>query len=143
MANALYGLAREKFLGGDLDWDATTTRIALVNTTGAGNYTVSIDTHEDLADVTADGTNTLIKEATSSLTSLTKTLGVADAADYTWVDVTGVASEAIIIYKYTGAHANDTLIAYIDTATSGLPVTPNGGDITVQWSSGANKIFKL
>lgn len=34
------------------------------------------------------------------------------------------------------------LIAYIDTAT-GLPVTPNGGDITIAWDSGANKIFKL
>lgn len=26
---------------------------------------------------------------------------------------------------------------------SGLPVTPNGGDITVAWDNGANKIFKL
>lgn len=26
---------------------------------------------------------------------------------------------------------------------SGLPVTPNGGDITIQWDNGANKIFKL
>jgi len=34
------------------------------------------------------------------------------------------------------------LIAYIDTAT-GLAVTPNGGDITIAWDSGANKIFKL
>ncbi len=34
------------------------------------------------------------------------------------------------------------LIAYIDTAT-GMPVTPNGGDITIAWDNGANKIFKL
>jgi len=34
------------------------------------------------------------------------------------------------------------LIAWIDTGTN-LPVTPNGGDITVQWDAGANRIFKL
>jgi hypothetical protein len=53
---------------------------------------------------------------------------------------------------YNPAGANETvafswqtdepLIAYIDTAT-GLPVTPNGGDITIAWDSGANRIFKL
>ena len=32
--------------------------------------------------------------------------------------------------------------AYIDTAT-GLPITPNGGDIIVTWDNGINKIFRL
>ena len=34
------------------------------------------------------------------------------------------------------------LIAYIDTGTN-LPITPNGGDVTVAWDSGANRIFTL
>jgi len=34
------------------------------------------------------------------------------------------------------------LLAFLDSVT-GLPVTPNGGDITVAWDNGANKIFKL
>ena len=34
------------------------------------------------------------------------------------------------------------LVAYIDTAT-GLPVTPNGGNIQIVWDTGANKIFAL
>jgi len=34
------------------------------------------------------------------------------------------------------------LIAHFDTGTN-IPVTPNGGDITIQWSDAANKIFKL
>lgn len=29
------------------------------------------------------------------------------------------------------------------TSGAGLPVTPNGGDISVQWDNGPNKIFKL
>jgi hypothetical protein len=48
----------------------------------------------------------------------------------TFTAVTGDVSEAVILYKDTGVAATSPLIAYIDTAT-GLPVTPNGGDITV------------
>ena len=36
------------------------------------------------------------------------------------------------------------VIALIDSSTGvALPVTPNGGDITVAWDSGANRVFKL
>ena len=48
----------------------------------------------------------------------------------------------IDIYQDSGVEATSRLIANIDAAT-GLPVTPNGTDITVQWDSGANRIFKL
>ena len=48
----------------------------------------------------------------------------------------------IIIYKDTGTEATSPLIAMIDTAT-GLPITPNGGDIIVTWDNGVNKIFKV
>jgi hypothetical protein len=67
---------------------------------------------------------------------------VADAADNTVSTVTGDPFESINLYKDSGVEGTSRLIAYIDTAT-GLPCTPNGGDITVQWDSGANRIFKL
>jgi hypothetical protein len=76
---------------------------------------------------------------------------VADAADVTYTAVAaGAAITSIILYQSSavtgGADVAATaqrLIAYIDTAT-GLPVTPNGGDITVQWSNTAGTlIFKL
>jgi hypothetical protein len=35
-----------------------------------------------------------------------------------------------VLFVDTGNAATDALIAFIDTGT-GLPVTPNGGDITV------------
>ena len=60
--------------------------------------------------------------------------GAADAADCTFTSVTGSSIEAIVIYKDTGTEATSPLIAYIDTAT-GLPITPNGGDIIVTWDS--------
>jgi hypothetical protein len=56
--------------------------------------------------------------------------------------VSGASCESIVVYKDTGSAATSPLVAFFDTAT-GLPVTPNGGDIIITWDSGANKIFKL
>jgi hypothetical protein len=67
---------------------------------------------------------------------------VADAADVTLTSVTGDISESIDIYQHTGTESTSRLICNIDTAT-GLPVTPNGGNIVLQWDSGSNRIFKL
>ena len=135
MANALYDKGREGFLDGSIDWDTDTIKCILIDT---ADYTVDLATHDNLDDVAAAA-----RVATSSaLSSKTVTDGVADAADVTLSTVSGDSCEAIIIYKSTGVESTSRLIAYIDTAT-GLPVTPNGGDITIQWDSGANKIFKL
>ena len=76
------------------------------------------------------------------MTTKTTTLGVFDADNITFSSVSGDVSEALIIYRHTGTDSTSELIAYIDGAT-GLPVTPNGGDITITWDSGANKIFKI
>lgn len=135
MANALYDYGREGFLAGDIDWDGNDIKCILVDT---ADYTVDLATDQHLDDVPAAA-----RVATSgNLASKTTTAGVADAADVTFPSVTGDVSEALVIYQDTGVEATSRLIAYIDTAT-GLPVTPNGGDITVTWDDGANKIFKL
>jgi len=135
MANALYDLGREGFLGGDIDWDANDIRLILID---EADDTIDLAVDDFLDDRAAAA-----RVATSgAFASKTKTAGVADAADVTLSAVTGDVSESIDIYKHTGVEGTSNLIANIDTAT-GLPVTPNGGDITVQWDSGANKIFKL
>lgn len=135
MANAIYGLAREKFLNGDIDWAAHDIKAVLVD---AADYTVSINADEFLDDVPGGA-----RVATSAnFSGKTSTLGVADANDITFSAVTGDPSEAVVIYRDSGVEATSPLIAYIDTAT-GLFVTPGGGDITVEWDNGANKIFKL
>lgn len=135
MASALYDKGREGFLDGSIDWDSDTIKVVLVDT---ADYTVDLANDNDLADVASAA-----RVATSAaLSSKTVTAGVADAADVTFSSVTGDPCEALVIYQDTGTEGTSRLIAYIDTAT-GLPVTPNGGDISVQWDSGANKIFKL
>lgn len=137
MANTLYDKGRQRFLEASLNWLTDTIKCILVDT---GAYTANFTTHEFLSDVPTSariGTTSGI-----ALTSKTTTGGAADAADITFSAVTGASIEALVIFKDTGTEGTSPLIAYIDTAT-GLPITPNGGDIIVTWDNGANKIFKL
>lgn len=54
----------------------------------------------------------------------------------------GAVVSAFVIYKKGTVEGDSRLIAFFDTATA-MPVTGNGGDITIIWDTGANKIFKL
>lgn len=145
MASAVYDKARESFLGQSpaLSWNDT-IKCFLVD---AASYTPNLATHQFLSDVAAaarkgNSGGTTAADA-PTLGTKTVTAGVADAADVTITAVpAGAALEYILLFKDTGVEATSPLIALIDTAT-GLPVTPNGGDITIAWDNGANKIFKL
>ena len=135
MANTLYDKARERFLRGQINWDTDTMKVALID---KNVYTPNFTSHQYLSDVSGSA----IVSAGVVLTGKASTDGAADANDVTFTNVTGVESEALLIYKDTGDNATSPLIALIDSAT-GLPITPNGGDIIVVWDNGANKIFKL
>ena len=80
--------------------------------------------------------------STATLSNKTITSGVFDADDATFTSVSGANCEALIIFADTGVQGTSRLVAYIDSAT-GLPILPNGGDITVAFSAGANRIFSL
>lgn len=133
MANALYSKAKEAFLNGSINMVANTITIALVDT---GVYTYSA-THQFRNEVS----NSAVISSTS-LANKTITNGVFDADDATFSSVTGANCEALLIFQDTGIQSTSRLIAYIDSAT-GLPILPNGGDISVAFSSGSSKIFAL
>jgi hypothetical protein len=133
MANALYPKAKEAFLNGAINMAANTITLALVDT---GVYTYST-AHQFRSDVS----NSAVI-STATLSNKTITSGVFDADDATFTSVSGANCEALIIFADTGVQGTSRLVAYIDSAT-GLPILPNGGDITVAFSSGANKIFSL
>ena len=135
MANALYDNGRKSFLAGELDWDADVIKTLLVDT---ALYAVDLANHDFLDDIPVGA-----RVSTGpALTGKTTVAGVADAADTTHPAVSGATIEAVVIYEEEATEGTSRLIAYIDSAT-GLPVTPNGGDITIQWDVGVNKIFKL
>ena len=135
MANTLFDFARQRFLEAQLNWMTDTIKCILVDT---GAYTPQTAVHQYLADIPISARIA----GPVTLTSKTTTGGAADAADVTFTSVTGPSIEAIVIFADTGTESTSPLIAWIDTAT-GLPITPNGGDIIVTWDNGANKIFKV
>lgn len=145
MASSLFNPGREGFASGEIVWKASggsTIKAALVR-----GYTFDA-THKFVSDITGAG-GTLVATS-AALSSLTNTDGIADAADVTFTSVAaGAAIPAVVLFQSSavtgGADVAATaqrLIGYIDTAT-GLPVTPNGQNITVAFDNGTNRIFKL
>lgn len=128
----LYPLAKEAFLSGDIDLLNDDIRVVLVDT---ADYTYSA-AHQYLSSILAGA-----RVATSgALGTKSVTVGVFDAADVVLSGVTGDQAEALVVYQHTGTEGTSRLIAYID-AGSGLPFTPNGGDLTVSWN--ASGIFAI
>jgi len=142
MANALFGPGREGFLDATIDWDTAVIKVALVR-----GYTFS-SAHKFVSDVTGAGGT--LAATSAALSSKTVTNGTADAADVTFTAVAANASNHyLLIFQSSavtgGADVAATaqrVIAWIDTGTN-LPIVPNGGDVTVAWDNGANKIFTL
>jgi hypothetical protein len=147
MANWLYQKGRSSFARGDISWSASggdTIRCMLVDSAG---YTPDSANDEFFDDVPATArfgnSGSSGRTDMPTLTLLDPSDGICDANDITFTSVpSGSALEYLVIFKDTGTDATSDLLACIDTAT-GLPVTPNGGDINVAWDSGTNKIFKL
>lgn len=138
MANAIYPIYKQNLLAGtsgyDVDNDDATTGpfCALVDT-GTYTYSAAHDFYNDLSGVV--GTDQRIVAPTVAS-------GTFDGNDLTYSSVSGNSVEALVIYrKNAGANSTWPLVAYIDTGVTGLPVTPNGGNITVTWN--ASGIFTL
>jgi len=132
MANAIYPKAKQKFLDALINMPSDVIKIALIDTS---LYTYnSADEFWSSASVAEVGTAV-------TLTSKTITNGVFDADNVTFTSVSGASVEALIIYKDAGLTTTSPLIMYIDVAASGLPVTPNGNNIDVQFN--ASGIFAL
>jgi hypothetical protein len=141
VTNALFDAGREGFDLGEIDWDTATIKVSLVR-----GYAFNA-AHKFVSDITTAGG---VLAATQTLAGKTGAAGVSDASDVTFPAVAAnAANHSILIYQASavggGADVAATaqrVIAWIDTGTN-LPIVPNGGDVTVAWDNGANKIFKL
>lgn len=142
MANAVFPKAKEGFLDGSIDLDTASIKVALVR-----GYTYS-SAHATVADVTGAGGT--LHATSSALSSRTVTNGVFDAADVTYTTpATSTSDHSLLVFQSSAvgggadvSAASQRVIAWIDTGT-GIPIKPAGGDITVVWDNGANKIFSL
>lgn len=135
MANAIYPKFKELLLGSQTASSLTsgTVKAALIDT---GTYTYNA-AHDFWDDAVAGVVGT-----PQAIANKTVTNGVFDGDDVVFSAVSGASVEALIIYIDTaGANSTDPLVAYMDTGITGLPVTPNGGNITVNWN--ASGIFAI
>ena len=133
MANAIYPKFKEALLdaNSNVDIDDGTVKVALVDT-GTYTYNSAHDFFDDISGVVG---------TPQTIANTTVTNGLFDGDNVTFTAVSGATVEALVIYVDTGSAATSTLVAYIDTGQTGLPVTPNGGDITITWDAAG--IFQL
>ena len=139
MADAFYDEYRNTLLGAPthsaIDLDGDTIKILLRD---EGTVAVNLSTNVDLADISTAGVGT--DQTIGTVTIGSVGVGVFDHADATWSSVSGSSVESLDYYKSSGTASTSPLICNIDSAT-GLPVTPNGGDIT--WSPAAGGVFSI
>lgn len=138
MASALYQNYRNLILGAGThsfpDLNGDTIKVALRDEGAA-----ALDlTDQDLDDISAGIVGTA--QTVGSPTVGVVAVGVFDHADVTFSAVSGNSCESLDYYKDSGSGATSPLICNIDDAT-GLPVTPNGGDIT--WAPHASGVFQI
>jgi hypothetical protein len=137
MANAIYPKYKEALLNNSADSALTgsgTTGlyVALIDT---GTYTYS-SAHQFYSSLSG------IVGTDQEITSPTLVNGTVDGNDVTFTTVSGASAEALVLYrKNAGANTTWRLVAYIDTSVTGLPVTPNSGDIVITWN--VSGIFTL
>lgn len=130
MANAVFPKYKEALLNATansaLTGSGTTGLYAALVDTGTYTYSAAHEFYSSLSGVV--GTD-------QEITSPTLTNGLIDGGDVTYTAVSGASVEAIVLYrKNAGANTTWRLVAYIDTSVTGLPVTPNGGNIAITWN---------
>lgn len=143
MANFVYNIAKKGLVDGTIDLDTAGDDIRILLLQAA--------TDEDPDDATVQAV--LARAGTTELTSTgyarqalageATTNDTAndraefDATDVTFSSVSQASSETVIgyvIYKFVTADSDSIPILFVDTAT-GIPLTPNGSDITITWDA--------
>ena len=113
-----------------VDFDTDTIASSLLDETDSGAITTSTVDYDELDAATV----VHAEEAHTSKTVGTVGPGVYDAADLTMSSVSGDAADWMTVHKDTGTPSTSPVAIGYDSATTGLPFTPNGGDANVAWS---------
>ena len=140
MATLVFDELRDAQLGNPthsvIDFDTDTIASSLLDESDAnGGTTLTVSNVVDYADVN-DVTVVHDEEAHASKTVGTVGVGIYDAADLAMLTVAGDIADYLTVHKDTGTDTTSPLALVFDDASTGLPVTPNGGTITTTWAGG-------
>lgn len=137
MANAIYDKYKEALLSDSSNISVVggAFKVSLINS----DLTAFGSTDEFYLDLNSDSGVV----ATVTLANVTATSGVIDADNVTFESVANTTpeSEALLFWIDTGSAATDRLVAWLDTNIDGFPITPDGSNVDITWSTSG--IFKL
>jgi len=136
MANEMYPLSRQAFAAAGLDWAGQNWRVALLDNTYV--YSAAHDFYNDVAAAEI--------AVSANLTGKTNVLGVCDADDITFPAVLiGDTISSIVVYQWTGSAATSRVVIFYDTTAAAvmISVATDGGAVTVRWSNGSTKMFRI
>lgn len=132
--NLLQGMLGAGALAGDpIDFNTDNIDASLLDQTDSGTITAATNDYGTV--------DTATVVATGDVTVTGISGGVVSASAITFTSVTGDAADYLTVWKNTGTPATSPLAITWDSITVGLPVTPNGGDITATW--GSNTLLQL
>lgn len=135
--SGLYAFGKTQMESAAINLTTDTIKAILIDST----YTANLGSDQYLSDIVS---GKRVAPAVQ-LTSPALSGGVFSAANTLFPGVsnlTGNPIGSVVIYKHTGTESTSVLISVMDSG-AGLPFLPIGADITVKWSTGANKIFAL
>ena len=128
MANAVYPKWKEAVAQGTSGSSLTgTLRVVLVDL-AEYTYNASDEFLDDVPSAARVG-------APQEIGNVTFLNGRIDGDNVTFPSVSGDPCEAVLLFLDTEAEETSRLFAYLDTNVGGLPVTPNGGNISITWAA--------
>lgn len=101
------------------------------------------DYYDDISGASVGGLSAALTSLTVGVVG-TPAVGHVDAADLApaWTSVSGNSVESIsLLLDNGGVAANSPLVGYWQDGVTGLPLTPNGGDVNLSFN--ADGIFKF
>lgn len=136
MASGMFANGRNRFARGEVIWKASagsTIKGVLID---SGTTAPNLATHTSMSDL-----RSAVVGSDTALTLIDPDgAGACDGNDLVFSAVTGASVEGVALYQeVSGSDANRFLICWIEFTA----VTPNGGDITIQWQGTSPFIFKL
>lgn len=110
------------------DFNGDNIDASLLDATDSGSITASVEDYDEV------DTPTVVATADLTIASISGGVVTLTAA-VTFSAVTGDEADYLTVFKNSGTPATSPLIITWDSASTGLPVLPNGGDITATWGS--------
>jgi hypothetical protein len=111
-----------------IDFNTDNIDASLLDQTDSGTITAATVDYDEV------DTATVVATADVSVSGISGGVVTLTGA-VTFSAVTGDAADYLTVWKNSGTPATSPLAITWDSASTGLPVTPNGGDITATWGS--------